>query len=134
MLVIRLQRVGKKNQPSYRVVLAEKTAPVKGKFLEILGNYNPRLKTRALNKERILYWISQGAKASPTVHNFLVDEKIIKGPKVKAGTPGAKRKEKEGAELKAEKSVEEKLAEGSAGAKEEKTAEAKDAGEPPKSE
>lgn len=92
MLIIRLQRVGKKNQPSYRVVLAEKTYPVQGKFIEILGNYNPRLKTKAFKKERILYWISKGAQTSPTMHNLLVSEKIIEGPKVKAWTP--KKKEK----------------------------------------
>lgn len=90
MLVIRLQRVGKKNQPSYRVVLAEKKSPVKGKFIEILGNYNPRLKTKALEKERILYWLSKGAQASPTVHNLLVSEKIIDKPKVKAWIPRKK--------------------------------------------
>jgi small subunit ribosomal protein S16 len=98
MLVIRLQRVGKKNQPSYRLVLAEKTAPVKGKFQEILGNYNPRLKTKSFEKERILYWLSKGAQASATIHNLLVSEKIIDKPKVKAWTP----KRKESAERKTE--------------------------------
>lgn len=92
MLVIRLQRVGKKNQPSYRIVLVEKTAPVKGKFIEILGNYNPVLKTKKFEKDRILYWISKGAQASPTVHNLLVGENIIEGKKVKAWAP----KKKEG--------------------------------------
>jgi small subunit ribosomal protein S16 len=94
MLVIRLQRVGKKNQPSYRVVLAEKTFPVKGKFIEILGNYNPRQKTKAFEKDRILHWLSKGAQASPTVHNLLVSEKIVDAPKVKAWAP----KKKEGEE------------------------------------
>jgi small subunit ribosomal protein S16 len=90
MLVIRLTRIGKRNQPSYRVVLAEKGRPVKGKFIEILGNYNPRLKTKALKSERIKYWLSKGAQASPTVHNMLVSEKIIPGPKVKAWRPKKK--------------------------------------------
>jgi small subunit ribosomal protein S16 len=101
MLVIRLQRVGKKNQPSYRVVLAEKTAPVKGKFIEILGNYNPVLKSKNFKKDRISYWLSKGAQASPTVHNLLVSEKIIDKPKVKAWTPKRKEGEKE-SEVKAE--------------------------------
>ena len=92
MLVIRLTRIGKKNQPSYRVVLAEKSRPIKGKFIEILGSYNPRLKTKIFKAERIKYWISKGAQASPTVHNMLVSEKIISGPKVKAWRP----KKKEG--------------------------------------
>lgn len=95
MLMIRLQRVGKKNQPNFRVVLAEKTAPVKGKFIEILGYYNPRLKTRSFNKERILDWLSKGAKASATVHNLLVTERIVAGQKVKAWRPKPKKKTEE---------------------------------------
>ncbi len=94
--MIRLTRIGKKNQPAYRVVLTEKTNPVKGKFIEILGNYNPRLKTKALDAEKIKYWISKGAQCSPTVHNLLVSEKIIEGKKVKAWTP----KKKEAAAVK----------------------------------
>ncbi len=90
MLVIRLTRIGKKNQPSYRVVLTEKTNPVRGKFIEILGSYNPRLKTKALKAERIQYWLSKGAQASATVHNLLVNEKIITSPKVKAWHPKKK--------------------------------------------
>ena len=90
MIVIRLTRVGKKNQPAYRVVLTEKSNPVKGKFIEILGSYNPRLKTRALKAERIQYWLSKGAQASPTVHNLLVSEKVISGAKVKAWQPKKK--------------------------------------------
>ena len=93
MLVIRLTRVGKKNQPAYRVVLTEKTNPVNGKFIEILGSYNPREKTKALKAERIQYWISKGAQPSDTVHNLLVNEKIITGPKVKAWHPKKKTQE-----------------------------------------
>lgn len=92
MLVVRLTRIGKKNQPVFRVVLAEKSRAVKGKFIEILGNYNPRLKTKVFKAEKIKYWLSQGAKASPTVHNLLVSEKIIEGPKVKAWRPKVKAK------------------------------------------
>lgn len=84
MLVIRLMRTGKRNAPSYRVVLIKKTAPPQsGKFLEILGNYNPRSKEISLNKERIEYWLSQGVQTSDTVHNILVNQGIIKGPKIK---------------------------------------------------
>ncbi|MBU4142465.1 30S ribosomal protein S16 [Patescibacteria group bacterium] len=93
MLVIRLTRIGKKNQPAYRVVLTEKTNPVRGKFIEILGSYNPRLKTKVLKAERIQYWISKGAQPSPTMHNLLVNEKIITGPKVKAWHPKKKTQE-----------------------------------------
>ena len=84
MLRIRLIRTGKKNAPSYRVVLIEKTAPPQsGKFLEILGNYNPRLKEINLKKERIAYWLGQGAQASDTVHNLLISQSVIKGDKIK---------------------------------------------------
>lgn len=99
MLKIRLQRVGKKNFPSFRVVLAEHTAPPKGKFQEILGFYNPIRKEKNFKKERIEYWISKGVKISPTVYNLLVDEKIINESKVKAWKP---KKKKEGEKPKEE--------------------------------
>lgn len=87
MLKIRLQKIGKKNQPSYRVVLVEHTAPPRGKFIEILGSYNRRLKQKEFKKERIQYWIAKGAQVSATVHNLLIDAKIIEGKKVKAWGP-----------------------------------------------
>jgi len=93
MLKIRLQRVGKKNSPSYRVVLAEHTAPPQGKFIEILGHYNPRKKEKGFRKERIEHWLSKGAQLSPTVYNLLVDEGILKGIKIKAWRPKKKAKE-----------------------------------------
>ena len=99
MLKIRLQRVGKKNAPSYRVVLAENTAPPQGKFQEILGFYNPRKKEKSFKKERIEHWLSKGAQLSPTVHNLLVDEKILTETKLKAWRPKRK-KEKPGEESK----------------------------------
>ncbi|MBU2037340.1 30S ribosomal protein S16 [Patescibacteria group bacterium] len=115
MLVIRLTRIGKKNQPAYRVVLTEKTNPVRGKFIEILGSYNPRLKTKTLKAERIQYWLAKGAQTSATVHNLLVNEKIITGAKVKAWRPKKKtqeaRKAKEAEAVKAAESpAEEKSA------------------------
>ncbi len=101
MITIRLHRVGKKNQASFRLVLTEKSAPAKGKAIEILGHYNPRLKTKALKAERIKYWLSKGAQTSATVHNLLVSEKIISGPKVKAWRP---KKKEGGKEAPAQKS------------------------------
>ena len=102
MLKIRLQRVGKKNAPSYRVVLAEHTAPPQGKFQEILGFYNPRKKEKSFKKERIEHWLSKGAQLSPTVHNLLVNEGILKEPKLKAWRPKRKEKPKEAEALKKE--------------------------------
>lgn len=106
MLKIRLQRVGKKNTPSYRVVLAEHTAPPQGKFLEILGFYNPRKKQKSFKKERIEHWLSKGAQPSSTVFNLLVDEKILTEPKRKAWRP-KKKEEKPKEEKIEEKPMEE---------------------------
>jgi small subunit ribosomal protein S16 len=87
MLKIRLQKVGKKNSPSFRVVLVEHTFRPQGKFIELLGSYNKVQKQKSFNKDRILYWISKGAQVSPTMHNLLIDEKILEGAKVKAWKP-----------------------------------------------
>jgi len=111
MLKIRLQRVGKKNSPSYRVVLAEHTAPPQGKFIEILGHYNPRRKEKSFKKERIEHWLSKGAQLSPTVYNLLVDEGILKGIKIKAWRPKKKAKEKAKEVPESEKKGEEKVEE-----------------------
>jgi small subunit ribosomal protein S16 len=88
MLVIRLTRVGKKNQPTYRVVVQEKARDPWGRSVEILGNYNPRStpKEFVVKEDRVKYWISKGAQPSPTVHNLLVDAKVIEGPKLKNTT------------------------------------------------
>ena len=83
MLKIRMQRIGKKNDPAYRVVVAEHTrSPKAGNFLERLGSYNPKTKERVLDGERIKYWLSKGAQASGTMHNMLISAGIISGEKV----------------------------------------------------
>ena len=83
MLVIRLQRIGKKHQPSYRVVAAEKRSKLGGPPVEDLGSYNPFTKKAAFKNERILHWLSVGAKPTPTVHNLLVKNTVINSPKMK---------------------------------------------------
>lgn len=81
--MIRLQRVGRRNDPSYRVVLTDKrNAPQSGKFKEILGSYDPRNDAPQLKSERITHWIEQGAQPSDTVHNLLISQGIIKGTKI----------------------------------------------------
>ncbi|OGZ67825.1 MAG: 30S ribosomal protein S16 [Candidatus Staskawiczbacteria bacterium RIFCSPHIGHO2_02_FULL_34_10] len=83
MLTIRLTRKGKKNQPFFRVVVIDKRRSTKGgRPSEILGYVDPLTKRKSLKKERILYWLGVGAKASPTVHNLLVSEKIIDAKKI----------------------------------------------------
>ena len=82
MLKIRLQRIGRKNEPHFRVVLVDrKHSAQSGKAQEILGSYNPKKGEVLLNSERIKHWLSVGAQASGTVHNFLVDQKIINAKK-----------------------------------------------------
>jgi len=83
MLVIRFFRVGKTNQPSFKIVVADKRNPTRaGRFTEEVGFWNPTTKEKILNQDRIKYWISVGAKPSPTVFNLLVSEKIIEGKKI----------------------------------------------------
>jgi small subunit ribosomal protein S16 len=86
MLKIRLQRVGKKHEPVFRVVVGNsQNGPKSGKFIEVLGSYDPRSKNaNTLNKAKVQEWISKGAQVSDTVHNLLVSEKVIDKKKVNA--------------------------------------------------
>ena len=88
MLKIRLQRVGKKNQASFRIVLAEKARSASKKVTEVLGFYNPRSKQFGIkDPERLQYWIGQHVEISPTMNNLLIDKGLLKGGKVKAWKP-----------------------------------------------
>jgi small subunit ribosomal protein S16 len=92
MLVIRFFRTGKKNQPTFKIVVTDKRKPPKaGRFVEEVGFYNSLTKEKVLSADRIKYWLSVGAKPSDTVHNFLVSEKIIEGKKI----PSHKKSKKE---------------------------------------
>ena len=73
MLTIRLTRVGTKKRSCYRVVAIESGAPRDGRFLELLGHYNPRADPEVLNVdyERVSYWISKGARLSDTVRTLI---------------------------------------------------------------
>ncbi|MFA6257779.1 MAG: 30S ribosomal protein S16 [Candidatus Paceibacterota bacterium] len=97
MLKIRLQRIGRKNDPAFRVVLTDsKNSTKSGRFLEILGTYNPKAGETKFQADRIKYWTSKGAKLSDTMHNFLVHQKVIEGKKVNVlpkKKPTVKRKE-----------------------------------------
>ena len=108
MLMIRLQRVGKRNNPAYRVVLVDaRRGPQSGSFQEILGSYNPRHKSSlVLQKERIIHWISKGAQTSDTMHNLLVSQSIINAPKRSVVPPSKLKKAAPEQEVKAETSAE----------------------------
>ena len=70
---MRLTRVGAKGKPSYRVVVADSESPRDGKFLEILGNYDPNQNPAAivLKEERVRQWLAKGAKPTLTVSQLL---------------------------------------------------------------
>jgi len=90
MLMIRLQRVGRKNDPSFRVVITDSRNSTKsGRFIEIVGSYDARKGEPQLKAERIQYWLSVGAKPSATVHNLLADAGIISGPKLDVSAKSA---------------------------------------------
>ena len=89
--MIRLQRVGRKNDPSFRIVITDsKNGPKAGKFLEIVGAYDARKGTPTINAERIKYWMSVGAQTSDTVNNLLVKYKVIDGKKIAPFIPKPK--------------------------------------------
>ena len=73
MLRMRLRRVGAKKQPSYRIVVAESTSPRDGRFIEVVGHYNPRTEpeTVEVKTDRAVYWLARGASPSPAVERML---------------------------------------------------------------
>ena len=73
MVKIRLQRVGAKNQPSYRVVVAESSSPQGGTHIEIIGHYNPLTdpETVVVNEEKALRWLKEGAQPTATANRLL---------------------------------------------------------------
>ncbi len=82
MLMIRLQRVGKKNTPAFRVVLVDSRRSSKSSAIkDIVGFYEPKSGKTQFDEEKIKNAISHGAQASKTIHNLLIDAKIITGKK-----------------------------------------------------
>jgi len=93
MLSIKLRRVGKKKEPSFRLIIVDRKKDPWGESIENVGFYNPRTtpKTIDLKTERIKFWMSKGAQPTATIHNLLVDSGVITGEKQKA-TRGKKKK------------------------------------------
>ena len=87
MVVIRLRRAGSKKRPFFRVVVADSRAARDSSFVEILGHYNPRTKPAIVNvdKERIDYWMKQGARPSDSVRT-LIARHLTPAPVVAAAT------------------------------------------------
>ena len=86
MLRIRLQRVGRKNIPVFRLVVTESQNSTKsGRYLEMLGSFDAHDDTKqTVDGERVKHWISKGAKPTDTVHNWLIEKKVITGKKINA--------------------------------------------------
>ena len=76
---IRLRRMGAKKVPFYRIVVADSRSPVKGRFIESVGWYDPRAKKVQANKEKILDWVKKGAQLSESVGKLLVNYSVISG-------------------------------------------------------
>ena len=79
MVKIRLRRVGAKNKPSYRVVVADSRAPRDGAFIGIIGHYNPLTdpETVVIDEEKALSWLMEGAQPTATVARLLSKAGII---------------------------------------------------------
>jgi small subunit ribosomal protein S16 len=79
LLAIRLARTGKKKKPSYRIVVIEKTRPRDGRFVEIVGTYDPLREPAEirLKEERVKYWLGVGAQPSETVRSFFAKQKLL---------------------------------------------------------
>lgn len=86
MLMLRLQRIGKPKNPTYRLIVSDKHKDTQGRNLEILGTYQPILKDKPVlfNVERIEYWMSVGAQPSATVRNLFIAQGILKGEKARS--------------------------------------------------
>ncbi len=81
--MMRLQRVGRKNDPSYRIVVTDKrTGPKSNKHIAILGSYNPKMNHVQIDKAAATEWLSKGVQPSDTVHNILVGQKVLEGKKI----------------------------------------------------
>ena len=82
MLAIKLKRIGKKHQASFRVVVMEKRSKLQGRFIEDLGWANPRTDERKVDAERASYWMKVGAKPTDTAWNLLVKAGVVRGKKI----------------------------------------------------
>jgi len=83
MLMIRFQRIGRTNDPSFRIVLLEHARAARtGKIIEQLGTYNPRTKAFSIDDVSVKEWIGKGAQPTDTVRNLLISKGVLTGSKV----------------------------------------------------
>jgi len=93
MLKIRLQRIGKKKQAHFKVVVLEHTKKPQGEYLEQLGTYNPHTKEFKADRAAVEAWMGKGAQISPTVNNLMVNHKVWDRPKMQSWKPKPKKEE-----------------------------------------
>lgn len=80
--MIRFQRIGRKNDAAFRMAVLEKTAgPKAGKYIDLVGTYNPKTKAITYNAERIQGWVAKGAQVSPSLKNLLIKTGVLAGAK-----------------------------------------------------
>lgn len=83
--MIRFQRIGRKNDPAFRmVVLPKASSPKAGTYVDLVGTYNPKTKAFSADADRIKEWVAKGAQLSPSLANLLITKGIIEGKKVPA--------------------------------------------------
>ena len=89
MLAIRLRRAGSKNRPFFRIVVTESKSAREGRFVEVVGHYNPRTKpeTLEIDRARLTYWIQAGAQLSDTVRTLV--DRMPPAPPAEAAAEGA---------------------------------------------
>jgi len=93
MLKIRLKRVGRSKDPSYRIVVMESTQPRSGKTKDEIGIYDPRKNLFEVDKEKAEKWLKNGAQPTDTVAQYFVKEGLLKGLKRGSTKPSTKKKE-----------------------------------------
>ena len=82
MLMIRFQRIGRKNDAAFRMaVLPKASGPKAGKYVDLVGTYNPKTKAMTVDGAKIKDWISKGAQVSPSLHNLLIKNGVLEGAK-----------------------------------------------------
>ncbi len=87
MLMIRFQRIGRRNDPAFRIVVLEhQSGPKAGKYVDLVGSYNPKTKISNIDGAKIEEWVKKGAQVSPSVHNLLVKTGLRDGAKIPAVT------------------------------------------------
>jgi len=82
MLKMRLQRTGRKNNPSYRVVVTDsRNALSRGRSVDLIGSYDPKMGRVQIDKDKATHWLSHGVQPSDTVYNMLIAQGIVEGRK-----------------------------------------------------